>query len=150
MGYEKILTNRLFRGLFAQQVRRLYEAGASFPVERGETIIRQGHVQTDLYVVLSGELEVSLWREDDGSEMRLAAVHPGDCFGEYGLVDRKPASATVIAVRDGELFRISVTEFDNLLDSDPHMASVIYKNLLTYLVQRLRSGNIILELLRPK
>ncbi len=63
----------------------------------GEVIFRQGYPADHAYVVLTGEVEI--YRETaDGSEERLAVLPPGQMFGEMGVLDDAPRSASARAV----------------------------------------------------
>src|SRR5438552_12318301 len=60
-------------------------------VEAGRTLIRQGTPSDTFYVVLDGEAEV----EVDGKAR--PPLRPGSFFGEISMLDRGPATATVVA-----------------------------------------------------
>jgi len=63
----------------------------------GFFIIEQGEPADNLYLILSGTVEVM--REDpDGTQHVVARMGPGSFFGEEGLASRKPRNAHVIAV----------------------------------------------------
>ena len=80
------------------------------------------------------------------SAVRLNELGPGLCFGEYALVDQQPASATIRALTDVEVFCIRFEALHAFLDSHTIVASIIYQNLLHILVQRLRASNAELDL----
>lgn len=91
-------THRLFRPFNRQLQRDLLRRFSSHDVAPGTEIIRQGDEGTGLFVVLSGEVEVTR-ENDDGSETPLATLRPGEVFGEIALVRGEPTTATVTAVR---------------------------------------------------
>jgi LmbE family N-acetylglucosaminyl deacetylase len=63
----------------------------------GFFIIEQGEPADNLYLILSGTVEVM--REDpDGTQHVVAHMGPGSFFGEEGLASRQPRNAHVIAV----------------------------------------------------
>src|SRR5688572_13853682 len=65
--------------------------------DAGDTLFREGDEARTMYVVLNGEVEV-LKRSRNGVDARVAVLGPGDWFGELGVVDIKPRSATVRAL----------------------------------------------------
>ena len=62
--------------------------------EPGEIVIQQGQTATKFYVLAAGSAEVIL--EDQlGKSTRVGRIGPGDGFGEIGLLESRPRSATV-------------------------------------------------------
>jgi CRP-like cAMP-binding protein len=125
----------------------LYEAGDVATVPRGTVIVNEGDRLHQLFILLSGRIEVFLPRgERRVSEVKLTELGPGDCFGEYAFVDRQPASATIRANEDCEVYSIAHDTLKEFLDTHHSVASVIYRNLLRILVGRLRASNAELDL----
>jgi signal-transduction protein with cAMP-binding, CBS, and nucleotidyltransferase domain len=75
--------------------------------EAGTTIFEEGQPGHVMYVILDGEVEILV------GDQRLAAIGPGEVFGEMALVDLEARSASAIAMTncrlavDGVLERIS-------------------------------------------
>jgi CRP-like cAMP-binding protein len=67
-------------------------------VAAGTPRIQEGEDGRGLFVVLSGEVEVSK-RNPSGSIMLLATLRTGDVFGEMSLIEGGPTTATVTAAR---------------------------------------------------
>lgn len=125
----------------------LYDAGEIARVPSGTVIVNEGEKLDRLSILLFGETEVFLPRDDRRvSDVRLTHLHPGDCFGEYAFVDRQPASASIRAVEDSEVYSIRHTTLREFLDTHHSVASIIYQNLLRILVGRLRASNAELDL----
>lgn len=65
----------------------------------GFSIIEQGETASNLYLILSGAVDV--FREGaDGTLEVLARLEPGAFFGEEGLASRKPRNAHVVAAEN--------------------------------------------------
>ena len=62
---------------------------------RGEVIFHIGDPGDALFVIVSGEVKISLPSET-GDEAILATLRPGDVFGELALLDGAPRSASAI------------------------------------------------------
>lgn len=70
-----------------------------------------------VYFVLNGSLKV-LVGDEDGREVILTLLGQGDVFGEMGVVDDLPRSATVIAAGSTDLVVFSQADFRRILQED--------------------------------
>jgi CRP/FNR family transcriptional regulator, cyclic AMP receptor protein len=97
----------------------------------GETIFREGDISDRAFQVISGSVNVHL----PGG--RLRNLGPGEIFGEMGLLDNRPRSATVTAGEDGQLAAFSEAELIAAIRTDPAAAITFIRALL----RRLREAN---------
>jgi CRP/FNR family transcriptional regulator, cyclic AMP receptor protein len=89
-------------------------------VEANHTLITQGSPSESFYVLLEGEASV----EVDGKAR--PALHAGDFFGEISMLDRGPATATVVTVAPIRAMVMSHSQFrDAMKSSDPLLSAVI-------------------------
>src|SRR5690242_5373752 len=72
-------------------------------VQRGEILIRQGEPSDALYFVLSGRFIVRV----EGLLDPIAEIGQGQPIGEVGFFAGLPRTATVIALRDSRILRIT-------------------------------------------
>src|SRR5260221_1818149 len=114
--------------------------GEFFPGHPGNVIIEEGVLQTEVFVVISGELEVRAHQED-GTEVLLAQVGPGETLGEISLFDPGPAAATVTAVEFTQLWRIADADLMHFMEENPGSGNVLFRTLASILAQRLRQMN---------
>jgi CRP-like cAMP-binding protein len=104
---------QLLRGVDEPSLALIEQAGEFLDLPAGQRVIEEGAVPERLVVVLSGKLVVYVPDPADRSRgRRLATIKPGDSCGEYGFIDRRPASASVKAVETSEIFAISNDAFD--------------------------------------
>jgi CRP-like cAMP-binding protein len=140
----------VFNGMEASDLLMLGEYFRAEPHAAGEVIFREGDRVKDLFVVVSGNVEVMLPKSAPGLQrftaVKLANFGPGECFGEYSLVDLRPATATATVKQDAELLKISRTDLDQVLNRNCHIARQFYYNLALLLVDRLRRHNEELDL----
>src|SRR5471032_132571 len=114
--------------------------GEFFPGHPGNVIIEEGAMQTEVFVVISGVLEVRAHQED-GSETLLARVGPGETLGEISLFDPGPAAATVTAAEFSQLWRIADADLLQFMTENPGAGNVLLRTLASILAQRLRQMN---------
>ena len=79
-------------------------------IDVGVAVIRQGDEPDDLFIVVRGELEVTVATRD-GPDRRVGDLGSGDYFGEVGLLHKIPRTATVRTVIPCRLFRVPGQEF---------------------------------------
>ena len=91
-------TSALFKPFNRMQQRDLLRRFTSHDVAPGTVVIHEGEEGRGLFVVLSGELEVSR-RLGDGSTVPLGGLKAGDVFGEMALLHGAKTAATVVAHR---------------------------------------------------
>jgi CRP/FNR family cyclic AMP-dependent transcriptional regulator len=103
---------------------------------RGLTIIGAGDPTDSLYIVIHGRLKV-LMRDEQGREVILAILGPGEFFGEMGLLDDSPRSASVVTLEPCELLRISKADFKRCLATNFELSLMVMRGL----VKRLREAD---------
>lgn len=66
---------------------------------RGQVIFRQGEFASVMYDIISGE--IGIYTDYQGAdEKQLAVLKAGEIFGEMGLIENYPRSATAVALTD--------------------------------------------------
>ena len=85
------------------------------------------------YVVIAGLLRVFV-TSYDGAEPTIAMATAGDHFGELGLIDGQPRSASVAATRRSDVVEIPRDAFNSAFNGDPGVA----REMITQLSSRLR------------
>lgn len=109
----------------------------------GECVFREGSDAREMFVLVSGELEV-LKRSKSGVEARVALLGPGDWFGEMSILDVQPRSATVRTLAPARLLKITSADLDALYRFDVKSYALIVLNLARELSRRLRVADGIL------
>src|SRR5262249_19704085 len=80
-----------------------------------DTVVFFEHEEGDLFfTIVRGRIKVTILG-DDGREIILSVLRPGDFFGEMALLDNEPRSATAIAVEDAELLSLHRTDFQGVI-----------------------------------
>lgn len=98
--------------------RRRGELGKVFA--DGETIVQQGDVGNEMYVVQSGKVEVVL--ESAGKQHRVSVLKAQDFFGEMSLFDKDVRSATVRALGEARVLTIDKRTLLKRISEDPFLA----------------------------
>ena len=96
----------------------------------GQCLFRQGDRDDSLYIVLSGRLGAFL-TNGDRDESLVRQMVRGETVGEMALLSGEPRSASIYALRDTELVRLSKDAFERVVEERPKTLRFI-TDLLDY------------------
>lgn len=130
----------LIRGLSPNAAATLYALGEIVDVVTDQILIEADTRNDHLYVLLEGAFKVYL-PVGPGRKGGVSLGHrgPGDLLGEYSFVDEFRPTARVTASTPGRVLRIPHTALRTQLEVDVETSVIVYRNMLTYLVGRLRA-----------
>src|SRR5690349_12316457 len=111
----------VFQGMPEQRLEELARSMEWTVLDRGEVLMRTGDPGEDLFVVAGGRLNVALVGAD-GTETIVREIGRGSTVGEVALLTGSRRTATVRAVRDTLVGRLSRTTFERLMEEDPQSA----------------------------
>src|SRR5919107_2401576 len=101
--------------------RALAEVVDLLKLGEGETLFRAGDPGESLYLVRSGEVELSI-QDNVGQKITLDTARLGDFFGEIALLDAGPRTATAVALSDAELIELDRDDLLLLFQKKPDAA----------------------------
>lgn len=104
--------------------------------ESGSKIFSEGDPSHFTYRIVAGSVDIVISTKDGGCR-RIASLGPDDIFGEMGIIDDSPRSASAIAREQTACQTYSADEVLELLSSNPEEAI----DLIRSLIFRLRSTN---------
>ena len=102
-----------------------------------EMLFRQGDPSDSMYMVVSGRLQVVLengLNDIAQDEQVLSELGQGDSLGEISLLTGKPRTATVYAVRDTEVAKLTRASYERLMVEFPLEATSAFVQPITDLV----------------
>lgn len=99
----------------------------------GEVVIEEGTKGTSAYIILSGAVEVI--KRSGQREVPVATLGEGQVFGEMGLIEDRPRSATVRSLTELKVRSIDRDHFNELLKTKPSVLIPIMKSLFERLRQ---------------
>ncbi|MEO8304978.1 MAG: cyclic nucleotide-binding domain-containing protein [Betaproteobacteria bacterium] len=121
---------RLF-GALDETMLRFVESRVEWKrLRAGQVLFAAGDSSDDLYFVVGGRL-----RAVANDNQVLSEITRGESIGEMALLTGEPRTATVVAVRDSELVRITRYAFDEIVAKYPQVMQAIAR----IVVQRLRA-----------
>lgn len=114
----------LFAGLPAKSLSQLALASRLAPFLANEAIIRQGDEGSELFVIQSGEVAVSV-HANSGPDTEVKRLGPGAFFGEMSLLAGDRRAATVRTTTDCELLVIDKPAMAAVFEAAPELVEVI-------------------------
>lgn len=123
----------LFARLTEQELQALAEDFVTCTLRQGDIIFHQGEPGQMLYLIGAGRVRIYMLQED-GQEMSVVLMGPGNIFGEFALIDDLPRSASAVALQDTLLFALSRERYREHLRRCPQLAL----NFLAILSSKLR------------
>jgi hypothetical protein len=106
---------KVFPDLIGTELASLGDRGERVTFAAGDTIVAEGEIADQFYVIAGGEVSISR-RGPEGKEVKLATLGKGQFFGEVGILAETRGTATVRAVDDVELFGLSWQIFQETLE----------------------------------
>jgi predicted acylesterase/phospholipase RssA/CRP-like cAMP-binding protein len=126
-------SNRDGAGLFSDldaEARAALEAETEWTrLDGGAVLFREGDAGDSLYVLFTGRLRVFV-RSPSGEDVLVAEIGQGESVGEMALLTGGPRSATVIAVRDSVLVRLSRAAFERIVEHSPRAILGVTRRLV--------------------
>lgn len=126
----------VFRPLADDKLESVGRVAMMRRVSRSSAVVHAGDRTDFVYFIITGTAKV-LVSDEEGREVILSMLGPGDMFGEMSVLDENPRSATVLAVTPVTLVAISKTDFRRLLAENFELSLQIMRSL----VGRLREAD---------
>jgi CRP/FNR family cyclic AMP-dependent transcriptional regulator len=119
---------RLFGELDTGALSSLAERAIERSYKKGQLLVYQGDTGDSVFVVVEGLVKVMVTSEE-GEEMVLVTLRPGDTFGELSLVDGGPRSASAEAVEATRVLIITRSVLLELLEKHPSLTDSLLRSL---------------------
>ena len=127
----------VFEELSNREVQNIARIAYQRHYSAGEVIIHEGQNSAGMYIMVDGQAEVTKSLED-GTILHLATLENSGLFGDVGLLDSSPRTATVKATRDSSIIGFFRPELLELMNSNPRLASKVIFKLGQILTARFR------------
>jgi len=113
-------------------------------IKAGTVLIQEGVTSTGyMALVLQGEAVVeNEIRSPMHDSMVLSMLSSGSLFGELGVLDGKPRSATVTAVTDMDIAVLDRPSLARLIETVPNVACALMGAIMARVAERLRATNV--------
>jgi MFS family permease len=111
----RILGLPLFVGVPHARLQAAMHKVVEVPVKAGDAVVRQGEPADRFYIIEDGTFTVTQEPAPGAAPVVLRQLSPDDVFGELGLLNRTPRTATVTADTDGVVLALAANDFLTLV-----------------------------------
>ena len=140
---EKVLiqlkSTQLFKFVDDATMKRLLEAGEVVRFNNQETIIREGETQPELFIIISGCVNVTVSETD--KEAYICTIGEGEIFGEAGIFSKVRRTANVISVDETVILRLPRNNLLGFIKKNPAGGIKILMIIIYSLLKKLREIN---------
>ncbi len=123
----------LFSDLSKEELEALSSHAVAKSFRPNTILVQEGGDGDSLYVIESGQVKIYL-SDEQGREIVINVLGPGEYFGEMALLERSPRSASVITTELSRISIISRADFETCLANNPGIAFELIRGL----IQRLK------------
>ena len=106
-------------------------------LQKGEIIFHEGSLSDCAYIIGMGSIEI--FATTSGGQQVLGVLGENEIFGEIGLIDGLPRSATARAREEAVVYTLTPATFDHLVHKNPKALLPILK-VLTSRLRETTSG----------
>jgi len=151
---EWLKKTELFEGLEESQLNILlsYAFVETFP--EGKTIFRQGEKAIRLYVLIEGEVDLTVKAQEQIDFMTSKIEKEGAVFGTASLMEPFRYNVTAKCLKPSQVLTLVADQIKKKMEEDPKMEMEIMKKLASIYFNRLndlRSGvSTLMEILKTK
>lgn len=136
---------KVFKFLSDDEYQALLQACERKIYKPGETLIQAGQQQTNMYIIVKGDVKVQR-DHGEGFSIEIARHGPGEVLGDMSFIEGQAASASVLAAEEEVLaFVISHDHLHRLSQTNPVFYGHFYQSLADILSRRLRETSNMVE-----
>lgn len=131
MNIDLLKNLSLFADLEDDRLAWLLDRAETMWIERGDVLMAEGSLPDAFYVIVEGDVEIS--KRSGHQDVVIAVRGPGEMLGEISLIGSTTRTATVRALRDCHLLKISRALFEELLCGHVTTAMTILRTVISRL-----------------
>jgi CRP/FNR family cyclic AMP-dependent transcriptional regulator len=103
---------------------------------KNAVVLTEGEMGDSLYMIQSGKVKVFIG-DEDGREIILKILGPGDFFGEMSMIDKQPRSASVTTIEASMFLVLAHAGFERCVEEAPRIGTMV----MQILAQRVREAD---------
>lgn len=154
MGYQTILDDVdvdtvqsvidsicLFGALDDTEVRQVLKYLKQTRIKKDATLFEQGSQPDNIYILLSGRVEIECDSPNNDRTQVIANIETGDCFGHISVLGIQPRMGRATVKEDCDLLLLTGDALHAIHRNDPYLFGVLILNLAREVCRRLKASN---------
>jgi CRP-like cAMP-binding protein len=118
----------LLAGLPDEVLVQLAEKVTEHQLDKDQTVFKQNDPGDAVYFIRLGWIKIVLV-DNNGNELTINQVGPGEIIGEMSLLDELPRSAGAVALSPTQILRLANDDFRAVIDKYPQLGMQFAKNI---------------------
>jgi len=131
---------KIFHWLHEIELKKLLRISKLLHYDEDETIINQGDIGNHIYIVIKGEVAVSIKNRHE-QQVGICRIGEGEVFGEAAIFLASKRTATITCRREATVVSISRQDFIFFIKSHPGAGNKLLMLIVLSLLEKLRSAN---------
>lgn len=130
----------LFDGISDQNLIRLLFHSRHVRFSKGQTLVEEGTDGGVFYLIIQGSAEVlkQVPTTEGFTAERIAIINRGETFGEMQIIDRRPRSATVVALEPTTTIAFTTSDLETMSHSNGEIYQRMILNIAREISRKLR------------
>lgn len=134
--FEALKKAYIFQGVTTENMEQFAALGKKLDLAPNKELILAGEKSSDLFIVLSGKVNILTTNGD-----KLAEIGEGGVLGEIALIDDQPRSAHAVAITPVSVMKIASNDIRNFFAGHKDVGFVVMTNIAIVLATRLRKAD---------
>lgn len=123
------------------EIMRIRDIAERLEFRAGQIIVDEDTPCDAFFVIVTGSAAV------EKMGRRIATLRAGEPMGEISFIDKGLRSASIRALEDSVIIKITADSFEEFLTKEPSVAHKVYRSIAVTLCRRLRESNEYLKLI---
>jgi CRP-like cAMP-binding protein len=138
MSTEESMLDLPFFQNFSEQEKKMFSEMkySTLGYKKGDLIIQEGDADRSIFLLLTGSCLIT--KNEEGANIRLAKIGPGEVFGEMSRFSNRPRRSNVVANEDVLALKMGKDFFEKVT---PELGNKIKDYLIDLLCRRLDTMN---------
>src|SRR5438128_5569222 len=91
---------------------------------KNAVVLTEGEMGDSLYMIQTGKVKVFIG-DEDGREIILKILAPGDFFGEMSMIDKQARSASVTTIEPSTFLVLTHSAFEKCIEQAPGIGNMV-------------------------